>query len=32
MLIRKLTEDDLDALWTIRLQALTDNPEANPEP
>jgi L-amino acid N-acyltransferase YncA len=28
MLIRNLTEDDLEALWTIRLQALTDNPEA----
>jgi ribosomal protein S18 acetylase RimI-like enzyme len=28
MLIRKLTVDDLDALWTLRLQALSDNPEA----
>jgi hypothetical protein len=24
----KLTEDDLDALWMMRLQALRDNPEA----
>jgi ribosomal protein S18 acetylase RimI-like enzyme len=28
MLIRKLTVEDLDALWTLRLQALSDNPEA----
>ena len=28
MLVRKLTEDDLDALWTLRLRALKDNPEA----
>src|SRR2546428_1802962 len=28
MLVRKLTEDDLEALWTLRLQALRDNPEA----
>ncbi len=28
MPIRKLTEDDLDALWNIRLRALQDNPEA----
>jgi ribosomal protein S18 acetylase RimI-like enzyme len=28
MLVRKLTEDDLDALWMMRLQALRDNPEA----
>jgi L-amino acid N-acyltransferase YncA len=28
MLVRKLTEEDLDALWTMRLQALMDNPEA----
>jgi ribosomal protein S18 acetylase RimI-like enzyme len=28
MLIRKLTEEDLDALWDIRLRALQDNPEA----
>jgi ribosomal protein S18 acetylase RimI-like enzyme len=28
MLIRRLTEDDLDALWQLRLQALIDNPEA----
>ncbi len=28
MLIRKLTEEDLDALWSIRLRALQDNPEA----
>src|SRR5262249_10406513 len=27
-LVRKLTEDDLEALWTLRLRALTDNPEA----
>lgn len=28
MLVRKLTEDDLDALWILRLRALKDNPEA----
>jgi len=28
MLVRKLTDDDLDALWVVRLQALKDNPEA----
>lgn len=28
MHIRKLTEEDLDALWNIRLRALQDNPEA----
>lgn len=28
MLVRKLTGDDLDALWMMRLQALSDNPEA----
>ncbi len=28
MIIRRLTEDDLDALWRVRLQALKDNPEA----
>ncbi len=28
MLVRKLTEDDLDALWSIRLRSLQDNPEA----
>ena len=28
MLIRKLTEDDIDALWNLRLRALRDNPEA----
>jgi ribosomal protein S18 acetylase RimI-like enzyme len=28
MLIRRLTIDDLDALWMLRLQALTDDPEA----
>lgn len=28
MLIRTLTEDDLDALWSIRLRSLQDNPEA----
>jgi hypothetical protein len=28
MLVRKLTEYDLDALWMMRLQALRDNPEA----
>jgi ribosomal protein S18 acetylase RimI-like enzyme len=26
--VRKLTEDDLDAFWTLRLRALQDNPEA----
>lgn len=28
MLIRKLTEDDIEALWSLRLKALRDNPEA----
>jgi len=28
MLVRKLTEDDLEAVWTLRLRALRDNPEA----
>ena len=28
MLVRKLTGDDLDVLWMMRLQALSDNPEA----
>jgi ribosomal protein S18 acetylase RimI-like enzyme len=28
MLTRKLTEEDLDALWNLRLRALQDNPEA----
>ncbi len=28
MLVRRLTEDDLDALWMLRLRALTDNPES----
>src|SRR5579864_4628559 len=28
MLIRILTEDDLEALWAMRLRALADNPEA----
>ncbi len=28
MLIRRLIEDDLDALWRLRLQALSDSPEA----
>lgn len=28
MQVRRLTQDDLDALWMVRLQALTDNPEA----
>jgi ribosomal protein S18 acetylase RimI-like enzyme len=28
MLIRKLTQDDLEALWALRLRALKDNPEA----
>jgi len=28
MLIRKLTEEDADALWNLRLRALQDNPEA----
>lgn len=28
MLVRKLTQDDLEAVWTLRLRALTDNPEA----
>jgi ribosomal protein S18 acetylase RimI-like enzyme len=26
MLIRRLTEDDLEALWTLRLQALKESP------
>ena len=28
MLIRKLTVDDLEAVWMLRLRALQDNPEA----
>ncbi len=28
MLVRKLTEDDLEVVWTLRLRALRDNPEA----
>jgi ribosomal protein S18 acetylase RimI-like enzyme len=28
MLVRRLTGDDLDALWMIRLQALRDSPKA----
>src|SRR5690348_5416083 len=28
MQVRKLTENDLDALWAMRLRALKDNPEA----
>ena len=28
MLIRKLIEDDIEALWKLRLRALRDNPEA----
>lgn len=28
MLVRKLTERDLDAYWGLRLRALLDNPEA----
>jgi RimJ/RimL family protein N-acetyltransferase len=28
MLIRKLTEDDIEVLWSLRLRALKDNPEA----
>jgi L-amino acid N-acyltransferase YncA len=28
MLVRKLTEEDGEALWTLRLRALKDNPEA----
>jgi ribosomal protein S18 acetylase RimI-like enzyme len=28
MLVRKLTEEDGEALWVLRLKALTDNPEA----
>src|SRR5579864_8712120 len=28
MLVRTLTEDDLEAVWALRLRALTDNPEA----
>jgi ribosomal protein S18 acetylase RimI-like enzyme len=27
MLVRKLTEEDGEALWVLRLRALTDNPE-----
>jgi len=28
MLVRKLTENDLDAFWDLRLRALKDDPEA----
>lgn len=28
MLTRKLTEEDIDQLWSIRLRSLQDNPEA----
>ena len=28
MLVRKLTENDLEAAWRVRLRALKDNPEA----
>src|SRR5215467_6429544 len=28
MMVRKLTGGDLEAFWTLRLQALSDNPEA----
>ena len=28
MLVRRLTGDDLDAVWMMRLQALSDSPEA----
>jgi ribosomal protein S18 acetylase RimI-like enzyme len=28
MIVRRLTEDNLDVLWMMRLQALSDNPEA----
>ncbi|HEU0001966.1 MAG TPA: GNAT family N-acetyltransferase [Ktedonobacteraceae bacterium] len=28
MLVRKLTENDLEAAWAVRLRALKDNPEA----
>ncbi len=28
MLLRKLTEEDTEALWNLRLRALQDNPEA----
>jgi ribosomal protein S18 acetylase RimI-like enzyme len=28
MFVRKLTEEEGEALWTLRLRALTDNPEA----
>lgn len=28
MIIRRLTEDDLEVVWTFRLQSLRDNPEA----
>ena len=28
MLIRKLTEEDIEALWSLRLRALRDSPEA----
>ncbi|GAC1645583.1 MAG: hypothetical protein NVS4B12_11770 [Ktedonobacteraceae bacterium] len=27
MIVRKLSEHDFNALWTLRLQALIDNPE-----
>jgi RimJ/RimL family protein N-acetyltransferase len=28
VLVRKLTENDLDTFWALRLRALTDNPES----